>query len=144
MIATLCWLSRLTKPGSILEYWESPKPVTLVSTKVPTALAVYCIAMAKQNECHKYLASLKKYTLPTEGWFRYLICPHYTCECLIYLAIAFIAAPDGSLFNVSVLCGLLFVVVNLGATANGTKQWYAGKFGADKVAGRWSMIPFLF
>jgi 3-oxo-5-alpha-steroid 4-dehydrogenase 3 len=33
------------------------------------------------------------------------------------------------------------VAVNLGATAKGTKAWYEQKFGADKVAGQWLMIP---
>lgn len=73
-----------------------------------------------------------------------MLCPHYTCECLIYIAIAYIAAPPGSSFNRSVLGGLLFVTVNLAATAHGTKQWYADKFGADEVAARWIMIPFLY
>jgi 3-oxo-5-alpha-steroid 4-dehydrogenase 3 len=87
------------------------------------------------------LASLKKYTLPSEGWFRYIICPHYTSECLVYLAIAWIAAPHGQIFNRSILGALMFVAVNLGATAKGTKAWYEQKFGADKVAGQWLMIP---
>lgn len=111
---------------------------------MPSALAVFFAASLKQNECHRYLASLKKYTLPNEGLFAYLVCPHYTCECLIYLAIAFVAAPQGVLLNSSVLCGLAFVAVNLGATASGTRQWYAQKFGAGSVARRWNMVPFVF
>lgn len=107
-------------------------------------VALYVFACYKQNQCHRYLASLKKYTLPDEGMFRYIVCPHYTCECLLYVAIAWIAAPSRQPFNKSVLFGLLFVAVNLGATAFGTKKWYAEKFGADKVAARWYMIPLVF
>lgn len=116
----------------------------MLTTRVPSTLAVFFAAWLKQNECHRYLASLKKYTLPSQGMFAYFVCPHYTCECVIYLAISFMAAPQGALFNWSVLCGLAFVAVNLGGTASGTRQWYAQKFGADKVAGRWNMIPFVF
>lgn len=114
-----------------------------MTPSTPVGLALFVFACAKQNECHRHLASLKKYTLPSQGWFRYIICPHYTFECLIYLAIAWVAALPGQIFNHSVLLGLLFVAVNLGATAHGTKKWYAEKFGADKVAKRWKMIPFV-
>lgn len=116
----------------------------LLTSRVPSALAVFFAAWIKQNECHRYLASLKKYTLPDEGMFKYIVCPHYTCECVIYLAIAFMAAPPGKPFNTSVLCGLAFVVANLGATAVGTKKWYAGKFGVEKVTNKWRMIPGVF
>lgn len=111
---------------------------------MPSATAVYFWAWFKQGDCHAHLASLKKYTLPTAGLFQYLVCPHYTCECLVYLTIAYVAAPEGQWFSGPVLCGLAFVVANLGATAVGTRQWYAQKFGADAVASRWTMIPFVF
>ncbi|KAF7547988.1 hypothetical protein G7046_g8831 [Stylonectria norvegica] len=131
--------------SAILQSWESPKPPQLsMPLKTSAAVALYMAACASQNGCHRYLASLKKYTLPNEGWFRYMVCPHYTFECLLYVAIAWAAAPQGKLLNSSVLCGLLFVAVNLGATARGTKRWYAQKFGAEAVAGRWIMIPFVF
>ncbi|KPM37297.1 hypothetical protein AK830_g9267 [Neonectria ditissima] len=130
--------------STILESWASPNQGPRYVRKMSSAMALYFFACLKQNECHRYLASLKKYTLPTEGWFRFLICPHYTCECLIYLVIAWGSAPPGQLFNKTILCGLLFVAVNLGATGFGTKKWYVEKFGADKVAGRFIMIPFVF
>ncbi|KAM0436911.1 hypothetical protein ACHAPT_002624 [Fusarium lateritium] len=130
--------------SAILASWDSPSQPIHVPRKVPSALALYAVACLKQNQCHRYLASLKKYTLPSEGWFEYLVCPHYTCECLLYLAIAWIAAPPNQLLNKTVLCGLLFVAVNLGATAYGTRKWMANKFGTDKVAKRWTMIPLVF
>ncbi|KAJ6446557.1 3-oxo-5-alpha-steroid 4-dehydrogenase [Purpureocillium lavendulum] len=129
---------------AILRSWDTHVSAAMLTTRVPSTLAVFFAAWLKQNECHRYLASLKKYTLPSQGMFAYFVCPHYTCECVIYLAISFMAAPQGALFNWSVLCGLAFVAVNLGGTASGTRQWYAQKFGADKVAGRWNMIPFVF
>ncbi|KAF5248409.1 hypothetical protein FANTH_5944 [Fusarium anthophilum] len=107
--------------SAILSCWDSPNQ----SLNIP----------------RRHLASLKKYTLPTEGWFKYLVCPHYTAECILYLVIAWIAAPPGELFNKSILTAVAFVAVNLGATAKGTKTWYENKFGSDKVADRWIMIP---
>lgn len=91
-----------------------------------------------------YLASLAKYTLPESGAFKHIVCPHYTCECVLYLALAIAAAPAGMLLNQTLACTLVFVVVNLGTTAQGTKSWYAARFGADKVEHKWKMIPFIF
>ncbi|KAG5980468.1 hypothetical protein E4U55_003994 [Claviceps digitariae] len=130
--------------GDILESWHSDKPAVLLTTRALLALAVFLAAWLKQNECHRHLASLKKYTLPNKGLFRYIVCPHYTCECVIYLAISVMAAPRGSFLDRPVLCGVVFVVINLGITASNTKQWYADKFGADKVADKWRMIPGIF
>ncbi|RBR15383.1 uncharacterized protein FIESC28_07397 [Fusarium coffeatum] len=127
--------------SAILAAWNSPAQPLRIPPRLPSALALFIVAYFKQNQCHRHLASLKKYTLPSEGWFKYLVCPHYTSECLVYLAIAWIAAPQGQLLNRSVLSGLVFVAVNLGATAKGTKAWYVQKFGAEKVAERWIMIP---
>ena len=98
----------------------------------------------KQYQCHAYLASLKKYSLPEQGWFRRITCPHYTCECLLYLSLAVVAAPEKQFCNSTLLCGLAFVAVNLGVTANGTRQWYMAKFGAERAKSRWRMIPFVF
>jgi 3-oxo-5-alpha-steroid 4-dehydrogenase 3 len=94
--------------------------------------------------CHTQLAGLKKYTLPCEGLFRYIVCPHYTCECLIYLSLAVLGAPAGQLHNQTIACALLLVAVNLGVTAAGTKRWYIERFGKDTVMTRWTMIPGIF
>lgn len=115
-----------------------------MTPKTAPASVLFFLACYSQNKCHRYLASLKKYTLPDKGSFRRLVCPHYTYECLLYVALAMAAAPPGKTFNKTMLSGLLFIVVNLSITANTTKTWYAGKFGQDKVAGKWRIIPFLY
>ncbi|KAI1467226.1 uncharacterized protein F4812DRAFT_460071 [Daldinia caldariorum] len=97
-----------------------------------------------QNRCHNYLFRLKKYSLPEDGLFRYIVCPHYTCECMLYLSLALITAPVGQLYNRTLICALLFVAVNLGSTANGTKKWYGEKFGRERVLEKWKMIPGIF
>ena len=115
-----------------------------MTPRIVIGVAVFVVASLRQNECHEHLASLRKYTFPQRGMFGYLICPHYTCECLIYLSMAFTAAPRGFLLNRTLLCALIFVTVNLGATALGTKDWYEQRFGSQVVAGRWRMIPWIF
>ncbi|KAF4121218.1 3-oxo-5-alpha-steroid 4-dehydrogenase 3 / polyprenol reductase [Geosmithia morbida] len=134
--------------GAILDSWNGKGDVAFTFPSLISlvlALGLYTVGYVTQNQCHKYLAGLRKYTLPNEGWFRYIICPHYTSECLIYLGLSVATAPpDTFLVNRTVFLGLVFVVVNLGTTAHGTNKWYGQKFGADKVAGRWSMIPPIF
>ncbi|KAI0188687.1 hypothetical protein F4808DRAFT_56831 [Astrocystis sublimbata] len=116
---------------------EFPPPKSIIAS------SVFLAAWFMQYRCHRYLAGLKKYSLPDEGMFRYLVSPHYTCECLIYLSMAVLAAPEGLLYNRTLILACLFISVNLGVTANGTKLWYSEKFG-DGVRGKWKMIPLLF
>ncbi len=46
--------------------------------------------------------------------------------------------------NKTVLAGLGFVASNLAVTADSTRQWYGEKFGAERVAGKMRMIPFIY
>jgi len=129
---------------------NDPRPFTSLleisrpSLKTAMGVPLFLFASALQNDCHKHLASLKKYSLPQRGLFKQIVCPHYTAECLIYIALAIISAPEGQTLNKTVLAGLGFVVTNLGITADSTKKWYIEKFGAEDVEGRWRMLPFLY
>ena len=82
--------------------------------------------------------------MPAHPAFMQVLCPHYFAECLIYLSIAIIAAPSAQLVNRTVFCAMIFVVVNLGVTADGTKTWYEQKFGQENVASRRRMVPIIF
>jgi 3-oxo-5-alpha-steroid 4-dehydrogenase 3 / polyprenol reductase len=109
------------------------------------ATLLFGLASMLQQHYHRYLFSLKKYTLPDRFAFNYIISPHYTAECLIYVALSFLAAPAGLLVNTTMLCALLFVVVNLAVTADGTKRWMLAKFPdrAQDIQQRHLMIPFI-
>ncbi|KAI1861608.1 hypothetical protein JX265_009575 [Neoarthrinium moseri] len=117
---------------------------SLPSANTIIGVPLFLYAWLMQYVCHRHLSELKKYSLPETGLFRYLVCPHYTCECLLYLSLAIIAAPPGQVYNRTLLCGVLFVAINLGVTADGTKKWYASKFGEVKVRGKWKMVPFVY
>lgn len=107
-------------------------------------ILVFLLASGIQHDCHVYLASLKKYTVPDHPVFHRLVNPHYLAECLIYLALSVVAAPPGCIINRTIFCALTLVSVNLGVTADGNKRWYEQKFGAESVKGRWRMIPFVY
>lgn len=121
----------------------------LKMTNAPTARTFFCIplflmASGLQHDCHHFLFSLKKYTLPDHPIFRAAVCPHYGAECIIYLSLALLAAPPGQMVNKTVLACFAFVAVNLGLTARTTKEWYMQKFGKEAVQDRWLMIPWVY
>jgi 3-oxo-5-alpha-steroid 4-dehydrogenase 3 len=147
-----------------IEQLCQPPPTNLATTersvlwtwKTILCTAVFLGASERQNRYHRHLSSLKKYTLPEKHAFQYLIAPHYTMECVIYLSMAVLNVP--SIFNQhsqlptfttvnwTLFCALVFVAVNLGVTADGTKDWQRKKF-PDKsleIAKRWRIIPWLF
>lgn len=114
------------------------------SPKTAIAVPLFLLASGVQHECHKHFASLVKYSLPDNRFFQSVVCPHYTSECLIYIAIAIAAAPKGEVVNRTVLAGLGFVVSNLAVTADSTRKWYIEKFGEEKLKGRWRMVPYVY
>ncbi|KAK1765773.1 hypothetical protein QBC33DRAFT_134998 [Phialemonium atrogriseum] len=142
----LCMSISVWVEGSepILNRPLNPTNMRLASLKSVISVLVYLFAWTNQYRCHKYLAGLKKYSLPGSGMFSILICPHYTCECLLYTSLMVAAAPEGSWYNKTLLSALVFVLVNLGVTARGTRKWSIDKFGAESVAAKWNMIPFVF
>lgn len=118
-------------------------------------LILFILASGLQHDCHAYLAALKDkkmdsindktgYRVPEHPAWNISLTPHYFAECLIYLALAITAAPQGDWLNWTLVSALAFVAVNLGVTAYGTKQWYERKFGVVAVKGKARMIPFVF
>lgn len=57
---------------------------------------------------------------------------------------AIVAAPESQWYNRTLVSGLMFVAVNLGVTASGTRKWYAAKFGHNKITKKWNMIPLVY
>lgn len=123
-------------------------------TRAPSLRTFLCIplflvASGMQHDCHHFLFSLKKYSLPDHPIFRAVVCPHYGAECIIYLSLALLGAPRGQMVNKTLLTCLAFVAVNLGITARTTKNWYLEQFGGDRedyeqIKSRWLMIPYIY
>ena len=134
----------LTHPGALTVPEPARVEISKPSVKTLVAVPIFILASGIQHDCHVYLASLKKYTLPETPWFRLIVCPHYTSECLIYLAMAIVSAPEGRFMNITVLAGLGFVVSNLAVTADSTRRWSIEMFGAQKLEGRWRMLPYVY
>ncbi|CAG8091619.1 unnamed protein product [Penicillium salamii] len=130
----------LTRELSIAHFQMTNAPSLRTFAIVP----LFLIASGLQHDSHHYLSSLKKYTLPEHPMFRGVVCPHYGAECVIYLSLALVAAPQGEWINKTMLTCFIFVAVNLGLTARNTKEWYASKFGNNSVKDWWFMIPYVY
>ncbi|KAL8737367.1 MAG: hypothetical protein Q9181_001742 [Wetmoreana brouardii] len=131
---------------TILHSHSPFRGITFSAPSIRTMLGVplFLLASGIQHDCHAYLASLPKYTVPNHPIFHTAVCPHYTAECVIYLSLAIIGSPEGAWVNRTVFTALVFVATNLAVTASTTKEWYVQKFGKEKVGHRWRMIPFVF
>src|SRR5450432_2771609 len=134
----LLWAWTLIAPAALL---LSPSPLESITFSKPSlktcaALPLFLLASGIQHKCHVYLAGLNKYTLPEHPLFQRVLCPHYTSECAIYIALAIVAAPQGQILNMIVSGSLLFTATNLAITAESTRVWYAQKFGPEKIETR--------
>ena len=164
-------------------------PFALVTTKDVTGVGdetnhcalffiLGCIFFQYQQHRHHLLlaklrardrsASDPEYSIPIGGWFRFVSCPHYFAEIMIYFTLAklgsdddeiavlmilafYDAAPQGELFRtiLSALyrkrrwCLLVWVAANLCISAYHTHEWYTSHF-KSYPAKRRRLIPFIW
>ena len=97
---------------------------------------------------HTYHASFYRlrtenstYQMPNHHLFSDVLCPHYSCEVIIYLLLSRLASPAGHEVNWTLASATILVAVNLGVTAVGTWDWYLQRFGPEKLKGKKRMIP---
>lgn len=112
-----------------------------ISWPIVIAGFLFFYASFDQYRNHVYLASLVKYTMPTQGPFRYLTCPHFFDEILIYVSINVVAFSKGhvNVVDWNFLAILSLVVSNLSVSAMETNAYYRKKF--DEYNVRWCIIP---
>lgn len=112
-------------------------------------ILLFAIASYLQRSCHRILANLRpdtscSYTLPQQGWFLYLACPHYFFEILIYLSMVLIQSGQSVTLNFL----LAVTTYNLSITARKVSRWYRLQLirDSDKMTNthfRYAIIPFI-
>jgi 3-oxo-5-alpha-steroid 4-dehydrogenase 3 len=109
------------------------------SVGLSIAISLFLVASTLQYLCHVHLSSLIKYSLPTFWPFKITVCPHYTCEALIYMSYIGVSLSTGSTPNYGLLLAPLFTLTVLTTSAKNSKDWYKQKFPEYNV--RWLTIP---
>lgn len=106
-------------------------------------LLIFATGSISQHSAHRTLANITprvgKYGLPHGFLFRYVICPHYLAEIIVYAAFVFALRRTGSSLMFA------FVVANLTDSAWRTREWYATMFSSEMKAvhAPRAIIPFL-
>lgn len=118
-----------------LTTWMRP----LMGSSLVSFLGAVLFSMGSivQLQCHSYLATLPKYTLPTKYPFDILIAPHYTAEIVIYTGILL------TNINLSTFANLLWLPIDLGVAAESQANWYARKF-PDKYREKYRILPMIW
>ena len=113
------------------------------------------------------------YLIPVGGWFKYVSCPHYFSEIMIYFMFSLLVhnVPNAPVKgdprvcvnhllelspNTVLIATLMtiyrskhwilwiWVVVNLSVSASRTDDWYRKNFGATYPQQRKRLIPFMW
>lgn len=154
---------------------------TSIKKLVDTIAIIGCIYFQyEQHRHHIILARLRSkepasaiYPIPVGGWFKYVSCPHYFSEIMIYFMFALLmhdgsntlvkgdvkACPNylldllpNTISNATLMTIYrakhwilwIWVVVNLSVSASSTDDWYRKNFGATYPQQRKRLIPFMW
>ncbi|KAJ2689152.1 hypothetical protein IWW39_001706 [Coemansia spiralis] len=135
------------------------------SWTVPVGIAIFIYASIHQWRCHQILYGLRRrgldakstgpdststsqgssarldsYAIPTGDLFKYVSCPHFLCEILIYISIWLASACQAT----TLLWVIGWTAINLGITARESQQWYRARFGARYPRDRRALVPFVW
>ena len=117
--------------------------ITNVTVIQLIAIGIFFLGWKHQLEAHKIFASMKRkspesHSVPHGDWFKYVSCPHYLAEILIYLSLLMILG-----FKHKTAC-LIFAWVLTNQIIAGlmSHMWYRKKF-KNYPTNRKAVIPFL-
>lgn len=131
---TIYWADPFVQTSQVFEYF---------------AILIFLVASWIQYDSHRVLYEIKRrkthskshsvYEVPIESSFRYVCCPHYSAEILIYFSFLILLN-----FNASALLLLVWVTANLSVVANQQYLWYLKHHG-PKIPRNWRrLIPLIW
>lgn len=142
-------------------YEQYKGPLWLDNVEVPPLVwrlppILLCLwGQYQQYRHHVLLAYLRKpetsqykdkpttnYSLPNDGWFVYVTCPHYLAEMLVYISFAILLAQE-QVQGVRHYVVLFWVVSNLTLSALINYKWYKQNLPPEEMKGRKAIFPFL-
>lgn len=133
-------------------YFASPPLDQLSSHQRLRFLSAICLflwASWTQHNCHLILYNIKVrnlnipcrpiYEVPTQSYFKYICCPHYLAEILVYLSFLLLLH-----FDPTVMLLLVWVTTNLSVVANRHYRWYLQNLPTD-VPHNWKrLVPLIW
>ena len=108
------------------------------------AILLFAVANWGQYVHHLILYQLKlqnhqRHALPKGAGFKYVCCPHYSMEILVYVSFYLL-----NIESVARLSLLVWVISNLSIVADENHVWYHSKFSED-IPSNWKrLIPFFW
>ncbi|KAJ8506092.1 hypothetical protein OPV22_006978 [Ensete ventricosum] len=132
-------------PDLQIDWLELLKPLLYLGWCQRIGAIIFFWGWLHQLRCHAILGSLREnkgadeYVIPYGDWFRYVSCPHYLAEIIIYFGI--LVASGGS--DITIWLLFMFVVSNLTFAAAETHRWYHRKF-ENYPKTRRAIIPFVY
>ncbi|KAF6169478.1 hypothetical protein GIB67_004759 [Kingdonia uniflora] len=122
------------------------KPLAKLGWSEWIGASIFIWGWIHQRRCHAILGSIRehkeevdKYVIPHGDWFKFVSCPHYLAEIVIYAGL--LVASRGLDLTIWLLVG--FVVANLSFAAAETQRWYFRKFD-NYPRSRHAILPFLY
>ncbi|KAJ2372343.1 hypothetical protein IW150_004162 [Coemansia sp. RSA 2607] len=128
----------ISSPG-----WSSPS-----IWPVAVGFTIYIYASVHQWRCHHILYQLRRrslvkgsgYAIPAGDLFEYVVCPHFLCEILVYIAIWTASGFQAT----TLLWTIAWTAINLGITARETRKWYVETFDSKFPSNRRALVPYIF
>lgn len=105
-------------------------------------ISVFLYSNVMQNKYHRIFAKMYRTGIyvkpPSIGLFRYVACPHYFCEILLYSSL--LVVSDQTLLVIPLYLLVLWTFLSLSFMATDSYKWYKKHFTVDKD---WKkIIPF--
>jgi 3-oxo-5-alpha-steroid 4-dehydrogenase 3 len=131
---------------------SQPASTVIRTGWVGALVSLFVMTSLWQSNLHYILFQLKNrslrdkngrggaYMLPTGSTFRYVCCPHYTAEIILYLSL-FVLDFQSSLR----LCMLIWVVSNLFVVSSSQYDWYRERNWSEmQVRNTKRLVPFVW
>lgn len=114
--------------------------ISLLENEIPASFGfistiIFILASMDQCKNHQTLSSLIKYSLPTDGMFKIVCCPHYLDEILIY--------GSFTRYNRAFWWPLAWVTLSLSISALENKKYYVAKFKETGQVPKWAIVPLV-
>lgn len=112
-------------------------------TPSKTQVVLFVLSQVLQFKSHRILYLMKRdstqdgvvrYGVPTKGPFKYILCPHYLSEIMVYMSL---------ICNCEMTSCFIFVFISMVVQAMPSKEWYMTTFHPSELSNKYAMFPYI-